>query len=66
MATTLRLYDNGDKLGAGGYGRAAENSTTNLSDNSLGQDLSSDGSFRIDGQRLYNWPYMTTTLLIIF
>ncbi|MGN6632062.1 MAG: hypothetical protein ACTHKP_07465 [Nitrososphaeraceae archaeon] len=25
-----------------------------LSNNSLGQDLSSDGSFRIDGQRLYN------------
>jgi thiol-disulfide isomerase/thioredoxin len=46
--------DNPDKLGAGGYGRAAENSTANLSDNSLGQDLSSDGSFRIDRQRLYN------------
>jgi Thioredoxin like C-terminal domain len=24
------------------------------SNNSLGEDLSSDGSFRIDGQRLYN------------
>ncbi|HEU4823988.1 MAG TPA: redoxin family protein [Nitrososphaeraceae archaeon] len=46
--------DNDYKLGAGGYGHAAGNSTANISDNSLGQDLSSDGSFRIDGQRLYN------------
>jgi thiol-disulfide isomerase/thioredoxin len=44
-----------DKSGAeGGSGQAAGNSTANISDNSLGQDLSSDGSFRIDGQRLYN------------
>src|SRR5919107_1418751 len=46
--------DNDDKLGASGYRQAAGNSTANISDNSLGQDLSSDGSFRIDGQRLYN------------
>jgi thiol-disulfide isomerase/thioredoxin len=46
--------DNDGKLGAGGYVQAAENSTANISDNSSGQDLSSDGSFRIDGQRLYN------------
>jgi thiol-disulfide isomerase/thioredoxin len=46
--------DNDDKLSAGGYGQAAGNSTANISGNSLGQDLSSDGSFRIDGQRLYN------------
>src|SRR5918992_346587 len=46
--------DNDDKLAAGGYGQAAVNSTANISNNSLGQDLSSDGSFRIDGQRLYN------------
>jgi thiol-disulfide isomerase/thioredoxin len=46
--------NNDDKLGAGGYGQAAGNSTSNISDNSLGQDLLSDGSFRIDGQRLYN------------
>jgi thiol-disulfide isomerase/thioredoxin len=46
--------DNEDKMGAGGYGQAAGNSTSYISDNSLGQDLSSDGSFRIDGQRLYN------------
>jgi hypothetical protein len=43
-----------DKSGAGGYRQAAGNSTANISDNSLGQDLSSDDSFRIDGQRLYN------------
>jgi thiol-disulfide isomerase/thioredoxin len=43
-----------DKSGTGGSGQAAGNSTANISDNSLGQDLSSDGSFRIDGQRLYN------------
>jgi thiol-disulfide isomerase/thioredoxin len=43
-----------DTLGAGGYEQAAGNSTANILDNSLGQDLSSDGSFRIDGQRLYN------------
>src|SRR5919197_2009080 len=46
--------DNDDKLSAGGYGQAAGNSTANIPGNSLGQDLSSDGSFRIDGQRLYN------------
>jgi hypothetical protein len=43
-----------DKSGVDGYRQAARNSTANISDNSLGQDLSSDGSFRIDGQRLYN------------
>ena len=46
--------DNDDKSDTGGYVQAAGNSTANLSDNSLGEDLSSDGSFRIDGQRLYN------------
>ena len=46
--------DNDYKSAAGGHGQAARNSTANVSDNSLGQDLSSDGSFRIDGQRLYN------------
>jgi hypothetical protein len=35
--------------GIGGGAAAASESN-----NSLGQDLSSDGSFRIDGQRLYN------------
>jgi thiol-disulfide isomerase/thioredoxin len=38
----------------GGSGQAARNSTANISDNSPGQDLSSGGSFKIDGQRLYN------------
>ena len=35
-----------------GGGPAA--TTTAASNKSLGEDLSSDGSFRIDGQRLYN------------
>ena len=46
--------DNDKSSAGGGYGQAAGNSTAKISDNSLGQDLSSDGSFRIDGQRLYN------------
>ena len=46
--------DNDKSSAVGGHGQAARNSTANISDNSLGQDLSSDGSFRIDGQRLYN------------
>jgi thiol-disulfide isomerase/thioredoxin len=37
-----------------GSEQAARNSTANVSNNSSGQDLSSEGSFRIDGQRLYN------------
>ena len=48
------VSNDNDKSGAGGSGLAARNSTANISDNPLGQDLSSDGSFRIDGQRLYN------------
>ena len=43
-------------------GQAAGNSTANISDNSLVQDLSSDGSFRIDGQRLYNLALHTDRL----
>jgi thiol-disulfide isomerase/thioredoxin len=37
-----------------GSGQAARNSTANILYNPLGQDLSSDGSFTIDGQRMYN------------
>jgi hypothetical protein len=33
---------------------AAAASTSSISIKSLGEDLSSEGSFRIDGQRLYN------------
>jgi hypothetical protein len=33
---------------------AAAASTSRISNKSLGEDLSPDGSFRIDGQRLYN------------
>jgi hypothetical protein len=44
--------DNPDKLGAGGYTQVAGNSTNTLENS--GEDLSFDGSFRIEGQRLYN------------
>jgi thioredoxin family protein len=37
-----------------GIERGATAAATTASNKSLGQDLSSDGSFRIDGQRLYN------------
>jgi hypothetical protein len=37
-----------------GGGRSAAAASTAISNKSLGQDLSPDGSFRIDGQRLYN------------
>jgi thiol-disulfide isomerase/thioredoxin len=40
-----------DKEGGGGTAAATGSATSNKS---LGEDLSSDGSFRIDGQRLYN------------
>jgi hypothetical protein len=40
----------------GGHGQEAPaaNSTAARINNSLGKDLAADGSFRIDGQRLYN------------
>ena len=38
-----------EEIGGGSSMEAAS-----ISNNSLGEDLSSDGSFRIDGQRLYN------------
>ena len=37
-----------------GVEEASAMSTTRVSNKSLGEDLSPDGSFRIDGQRLYN------------
>jgi hypothetical protein len=46
--------DNYKSSAGGGSELATGNSTSNISDNSLGQDLSSDGSFKIDGKRLYN------------
>ena len=48
-----------------GAEEASAMSTSRISNKSLGEDLSPDGSFRIDGQRLYNLVYITTTLLII-
>ena len=38
----------------GGGAAATTTAATTTSNNSFGKDLSSDGSFRIDGQRLYN------------
>ena len=41
-------------LNDGGIERGAADAAASRSNNSLGKDLSSDSSFRIDGQRLYN------------
>ncbi|MFL6330217.1 MAG: thioredoxin family protein [Nitrososphaeraceae archaeon] len=46
--------DNDKKGEVGVHGQAAATLTSNMSNKSLGEDLSSDGSFRIDRQRLYN------------
>jgi hypothetical protein len=43
-----------DKGGGGAAAAATTTTAATTSNNSLGKDLSSDGSFRIDGQRLYN------------
>jgi len=49
------VSNDNDKQGeVGVHGQAATTLTSNMSNKSLGEDLSSDGSFRIDGQRLYN------------
>jgi thiol-disulfide isomerase/thioredoxin len=46
----------GGRGGGEGHGQEAPaaNSTAGRINNSLGEDLAADGSFRIDGQRLYN------------
>ncbi|MFL6366426.1 MAG: thioredoxin family protein [Nitrososphaeraceae archaeon] len=49
------VSNDNDKQGeVGVHGQAAATLTSNMSNKSLGEDLSTDGSFRIDGQRLYN------------
>jgi thiol-disulfide isomerase/thioredoxin len=49
------VSNDNDKQGeVGVHGQAAATLTSNMLNKSLGEDLSSDGSFRIDGQRLYN------------
>jgi thiol-disulfide isomerase/thioredoxin len=49
------VSNDNDKQGeVGVHGQAATTLTSNMSNKSLGEDLSSDGSFRIDRQRLYN------------
>jgi hypothetical protein len=55
----LTYYGKSVNIIAGGKGEGVvsndEGPAARLtSNNSLGEDLSSDGSFRIDGQRLYN------------
>jgi thiol-disulfide isomerase/thioredoxin len=46
--------DNDEQGGKGGHGQTVATSTANISNKSLGEDLSVTGSFRVDGQRLYN------------
>ncbi|MFL6433921.1 MAG: thioredoxin family protein [Nitrososphaeraceae archaeon] len=49
------VSNDNDKQGeVGVHGQAAATLTSNMSNKSLGEDLSTDGSFRIDGQSLYN------------
>jgi thiol-disulfide isomerase/thioredoxin len=45
---------NDNESAAGRHGKATVNSTADVSNDSLGLDLSQNGSFKIDGQRLYN------------
>ena len=46
--------DNDEHSVAGENGQVVLTATANMSNKSLGQDLSQNGSFTIDGQRLYN------------
>jgi thiol-disulfide isomerase/thioredoxin len=46
--------DNDEQGGKGGHGQTVATSTANISNKSLGEDLSVTGGFRVDGQRLYN------------
>jgi thiol-disulfide isomerase/thioredoxin len=46
--------DNDEEAGAGGHGQTVATSAADKSNKALGEDLSPDSSFRIDGQRLYN------------
>jgi thiol-disulfide isomerase/thioredoxin len=46
--------DNDERRVAGTNGQVVLSASANMSNKSLGQDLSQNGSFTIDGQRLYN------------
>ena len=46
--------DNGEHRVAGANGQVVLSASANMSNKSPGQDLSQNGSFSIDGQRLYN------------
>jgi thiol-disulfide isomerase/thioredoxin len=46
--------DNDEEGEVGGHGQAVATLAPNISNKSIGEDLSQNSSFRIDGQRLYN------------
>src|SRR5919199_1099934 len=52
--TVINDNDNDERRVAGDNGRVVLSASSNISNKSLGQDLSQNGSFTIDGQRLYN------------
>src|SRR5919202_5716937 len=52
--TVINDNDNDERRVAGANGQVVLNASANMSNKSLGQDLSQNGSFTIDGQRLYN------------
>ena len=52
--TVINDNDNDERRVAGANGQVVLNASANMSNKSLGQDLSQNGSFTIDRQRLYN------------
>ena len=52
--TVINDNDNDERRVAGDNGRVVLSASSNISNKSLGQDLSQNGSFTIDRQRLYN------------
>jgi hypothetical protein len=46
--------DNDEQRPVGGHGQVVLTANSNMSNKSRGDDLSPDGSFKINGQRLYN------------
>ena len=53
----LTYYAKDVNIVAGGHGQqgiVAEDGATKILNNSLGKDLTADGKFVLDGQRLYN------------
>jgi thiol-disulfide isomerase/thioredoxin len=52
--TVINDNDNDERRVVGEHGQVVLTTNANMSNRSLGQDLSQNGSFTIDGQRLYN------------